>query len=304
MRRLRVFYQNNKEKIWKVLGITILIFILVRIANYVARINYEEERRNYNNNINNTISYTPSQSIISDTNVSKEKSEKDIDIIETFIEYCNNGQVSEAYQLLSEDCKNELFSTEEEFYNNYYKDIFTEKKSYDVELWSSSGLTTYKIKILSNIMASGSVSNEFIEDYYSIVVENGESKLNIKNFVNNVEINKTKSIENIDFNVLSKQYYIDYEIVEIEVKNNSDKKVVLDTKENTETVFIEDTSGVEYPWYGHEVADNLLEIESGQTRSLKIKFNKMYNPNRKDGSIHFEDIQIEGEKNLRVEIGI
>lgn len=303
MRRLRLFYQNNKEKIWKVLGIAILVFVLIRIANYYAKINNEEERQN-RNNINNAISYTPSQSIISDSNISEEKSEKDVDIIEKFIEYCNNEQVSEAYQLLSENCKNEVFPTEEDFYNNYYKDIFTEEKSYDAELWSSSGLTTYKIKILSNIMASGHVSNEYIEDYYSIVVENGESKLNIKNFINKVEINNTKSIENIDFTVLGKQYYIDYEIVEIEVKNNSDQKVVLDSKENTETVFIEDTSGVEYSWYGHEMPDNFLELESGQTRNLKIKFNKVYNPNRKDESIHFEDIQIEGEEVLSVEIGI
>lgn len=198
-----------------------------------------------------------------------------------------------------------MFNTVEDFYNNYYKDIFTEKKSYDAEVWGTyNGVVTYRVKLLKDIMSTGKIQEEFIEDYYSIVREDGEKKLNLKNFVTKLELENSKSTEDIDINLISKKVYIDYEIIEFNIKNNSGKRVVLDTKEDTETIFIKDTNGVRYPWYGHEIANNLLEIESGQSRELEVKFNKIYNPNRKDNSINFEDIYVEGEDGISIEIGI
>lgn len=305
MRKLRLFYQKYKEKIWISIGMIALVLVLIRLANNNIQKENEETIENVTSEVRNNISYAPSQSIISDSSISEENAEENINIIENFIDFCNNNQIEEAYNLLSTDCKEELFPTVEDFYNNYYKDIFTEKKSFDTELWGNSGIVTYRIKILSDIMATGVVSDEFIEDYYSIISENGNKKLNIKNFVSKVEINNKKSIEDIEFNVLNKKTYIDYKIVEVEIKNNSDKKVIIDTKENTESVYIRDMNGVGYGWYGHEIADNLLDLEPGESTNLEIKFNKMYNTNRKDKTIHFTDIHKEGmEETLSIEIGI
>ncbi len=305
MRKLRLFYQNYKEKIWISIGMIALVLVLIRLANNNIQKENEETIENVTSEVRNNISYAPSQSIISDSSISEENAEENINIIENFIDFCNNNQIEEAYNLLSTDCKEELFPTVEDFYNNYYKDIFTEKKSFDTELWGNSGIVTYRIKILSDIMATGIVSDEFIEDYYSIISEDGNKKLNIKNFVSKVEINNKKSIEDIEFNVLNKKTYIDYKIVEVEIKNNSDKKVIIDTKENTESVYIRDMNGVGYGWYGHEIADNLLDLEPGESTNLEIKFNKMYNTNRKDKTIHFTDIHKEGmEETLSIEIGI
>ena len=304
MRKLRLFYQNNKEKIWKILGISLLIFVLIRLANYYIKTNNDEMVQN-NIITNNNISYNPSQSVISDSNISDKDTDENADILDNFVEYCNNGLIDEAYSLVSNACKEEMFNTVEDFYNNYYKDIFTEKKSYDAEVWGTyNGVVTYRVKLLKDIMSAGKIQEEFIEDYYSIVREDGEKKLNLKNFVTKLELENSKSTEDIDINLISKKVYIDYEIIKFNVKNNSGKRVVLDTKEDTETIFIKDTNGVRYPWYGHEIANNLLEIESGQSRELEVKFNKIYNPNRKDNSINFEDIYVEGEDGISIEIGI
>ena len=307
MRRLRLFYQNNKKKIWTVIGIAVFVVVLIRLANYNVERQNEENYKNTiaNNTAERNVSYAPSQSITSDTSISEERAEENINMIETFIDYCNNNQIEEAYNLLSNTCKEELFPTIDDFYNNYYKDIFTEKKSYDEEMWGVSEGVTYRVKILQDIMASGKVEEEFIEDYYTIVTEEGTSKLNIKNFVNETDINKSNHVEDIEFQVLKKKTYIDYEEFEVQIKNNSDKKVVIDTKENTETVFIRDTKGVGYGWYGHEIANNLLELNTGETVNLAIKFNKVYNTNRKDANMHFTDIHKEGvEETLSIEIGI
>lgn len=307
MKRLRLFYRDNKKKIWSVIGIIVFILTLIHLANYNIKKEKEENYKDLNTteNTKNNVSYAPSQSIISNTKISKKSAEENINLIEKFIEYCNNNQVEEAYNLLSNDCKKEIFPTIEDFYKNYHQNIFTEQKSYDAEMWGIYNGVTYKIRILKDIMASGKIEKEFIEDYYTIVTEDENLKLNIKNFVNKVEINKSNSVEDIDFNVLNKKIHIDYEEIEIEIKNNSDKRVVIDTKENTETVFIKDTNGVGYGWYGHEIANNLLELDQEETVSLVIKFNKIYNTNRKDAKLYFTDIHKEGiEKTLDIEIGI
>ena len=89
MRKLRLFYQNNKEKIWKVLGISLLIFVLIRLANYYIKTNNDEMVQN-NIITNNNISYNPSQSVISDSNISDKDTDENADILDDFVEYCNN----------------------------------------------------------------------------------------------------------------------------------------------------------------------------------------------------------------------
>ena len=125
------------------------------------------------------------------------------------------------------------------------------------------------------------------------------------NVIDKVELNKVNTVKNIEFNVISKKIYKEYEEFEIEVKNNSDNKVVIDTKENTETVYLKDTNNVKYNWYGHEIPDNKLEIEKGNSVKLNIKFNKILNPDRKDNTINFQDVHIEGQEEvIKVEIKI
>ncbi len=89
MRKLRLFYQNNKEKIWKILGISLLIFVLIRLANYYIKTNNDEMVQN-NIITNNNISYNPSQSVISDSNISDKDTDENADILDDFVEYCNN----------------------------------------------------------------------------------------------------------------------------------------------------------------------------------------------------------------------
>ena len=42
-------------------------------------------------------------------------------IIDQFIKYCNSKDINNAYNLLSDDCKNEVFKNIETFNNNYIK---------------------------------------------------------------------------------------------------------------------------------------------------------------------------------------
>lgn len=297
-RKLRLLYNNNKDKIWMSIGIIIFVIVIIQIINYNIKKNREEELENYNISSVENETYLPSQSssVISDTKVSEATLKEDTNIIDEFVNYCNSNNIESAYNLLSQDCKNEMFSTIDRFYDFYVKDIFTERRNYDLDTWSASPRrVTYRIKYQNDIMGTGTINDEFIEDYITVVEENDEKKLNINEFINKVDINKSSEINGLEATVVAKYYYYDDEQVDITFKNNTEGQIVLDSKDDTETVYIKDKKGIKYPWFGNEIPNENLTLDAGESITLRLKFNKLYNENRVDDTINFTDVLINNE---------
>lgn len=102
------FYNQNRHIVW---------IIILSIAAFIAIIqildNFAYKKNNANANINainnNSINYN--YSIITEKEVNANVSE----IIDEFIEKCNNGQVEDAYAMLSDECKIILYPSLEDF---------------------------------------------------------------------------------------------------------------------------------------------------------------------------------------------
>ena len=224
------------------------------------------------------------------------KDQKNSDLLRSFIDFCNDNNIEEAYNLLSQQCKDELYKNINDFYNKYYKNIFNEKKSYDIENWASSKNITYKVKYLNDIMSSGTVNDEYIEEYITVVTENNEKKLNVNQFIEKEELNLKRETDNLNITVVNKYVYYDYEEYEIIFENNTDKNIILDTKENTESVYIEDTKDVKYTWFGNEVPNSYLNLNSGESKRLRLKFNEIYTGKKTDSTIYLTDVNIDGQE--------
>lgn len=306
-RKLRLLYYNNKEKIWVILGICILIYVVIRLINNSIIKNNQENANNIQN-ISTTKQYTPSTTspVITDSTISKNTLEEHTNIIEQFMEYGNSNNVEGAYGLLSQDCKDEMFSTIDRFYNNYFKDIFSEKRSYDMETWMEyNGNVTYRIKYLNDIMATGTINDEFIEDYFTVIEENGEKKLNINQFIDKFEMDEKGSVQGLDVSIIGRYTYYDYEQYEFVFTNNSEKQITIDSKDDTETVYIKDNNDIEYAWFGNEIPNEYLTLNPGESRTFRIKFNKLYNSERIDESVNFTDIKVDGENDVvTLKIGV
>lgn len=302
-RKIRLFYYNNKHKLWFGLGIFILICIIIQIINYAIRKNNQEKMQSERQNTLLSQQYTPTTTspIVSNNKISQTTLKKDTEIIEQFITYGNSNNVEEAYNLLSQDCKDEMYQTIEKFYNNYFKKIFSEKKSYDVKTWIEyNDNVTYRIKYFNDIMATGTINEEFIEDYFTVIVENEEKRLNINQFINKIQMKEKEEVDGLEVSIINKYTYYDYVQYEFVFKNNSESKIILDTKENTESVYIKGDNDVKYDWFGNEIPNEYLILDSGESRTFRIKFNKLYNPERIEKSINFTDIRKDGDNEIRV----
>lgn len=124
-RWLSEFYRNNKQKIKtlaKLFGVLLLIGICAMgIFGTTGNKTNNDEKKNPE-------VYTPSKTIISGYDISEEKFEKDQNLVDLFIEYCNSQNYKEAYNLLTDECKEKLYSTQEKFEKNYCSLIFNRKK--------------------------------------------------------------------------------------------------------------------------------------------------------------------------------
>lgn len=302
LRQLRIFYYNNKTKIWLGVGIIVFVYIIIQLINSNIKSNNEKNLLNNTGNIStvNEQTYLTSKNttVMSEVEVSQETTKQDTDVIKQFVEYCNNKDIEKAYALLSQDCKDEMYKTQEVFENNYVKEIFTENRAYDVQAWSgANNAVIYKVKYLNDIMATGVADDEYIEEYITIITENGEKKLNINQFIAKEDVNKIIKSKDLEINVTNKYMYYDYEEYEMTFKNDGQSDIIIDTKDDTESVYIKDTKDVKYHWFGNEIPNEYLKLEAGADRTFRIKFNKIYVANKSDAAIYFTDIHFNNEDN-------
>ena len=281
MRNIFRYYNQNKRSIWLAIIAIIIIIIAIQAINKIVK------DKNSSNNPNNIVNYedyknNPDINVLITEAEVKENGEL---IIDQFLRFCNANKIEEAYTLLTDSCKQELFPTIEEFKGNYYSKNFSVKKLYSKEKYTGN---TYKIKLYEDILKNGDTKN--IEDYFTIQKENGITKLNINNYIQTKEINKTSENEYLKIEVTKRKIYKEYEEYELRVTNLTYKTILLDSKESTKTMYLKGKNSVSYYALSHEVLLNNLCIRPKATQSLSIKYNKEYNSNQTINQLIFEDV--------------
>lgn len=160
------FYNQNRMLFWTIVLTIIAVIVLIHILNNFAETKIQQTEANTNIYNQKT---DPNYAIISQKNVNTAAS----NIINSFIEYCNDGKAENAYVLLSDDCKEVLYPTFEEFSKKYYDKIFNTKKLFKAQaMISNNGWYTYQINFTEDILATGKIPNSSIIDYYTIINNN------------------------------------------------------------------------------------------------------------------------------------
>ena len=198
------------------------------------------------------------------------------DTIKQFLSYCNKKDIEKAYNMLTNECKNELFQDQEKFENLYYNSAFENKvKDTQITHWSSN---TYIVYFRDSALATGKETTETQKGDYITVVKDDEEeyKLNINSYIGYKKIDKTKESEGIKTEVKNRNTYMKYDEYTIKVTNNSREDIILDNLENVDSIYIEDSNGTKYPSISNELSKDILTISKGHTKEIKIKFYSSY----------------------------
>ena len=116
-RFIRYWNQNRKKILITILIVTFAI-LLIKTINYILG----QQTPEITNSVNTLIedSSIPTESVITGQTLHTETTNINMDIIKKFINFCNSGNYEDAYGLLSNACKEEVFRTVDEFKLNYY----------------------------------------------------------------------------------------------------------------------------------------------------------------------------------------
>lgn len=292
MHKILSFYNSNRRVIWiAILAIAFTIILLQTLNNDAKKRNSEINTNDEINSSSNTTIYPNNQEDFLSSNYNSEKiQDEKLKLISAFLEKCNNGKIKEAYDLLSTDCKEEMFPVLEKFKNDYTDLVFNTAKTYDIKLWMSGKYSIYKISIYENALATGAVNNNAIDSYYTVVEENNDYKININNFIAKEELNTENSNDYVRINVISRKIYIDYEEYEIKITNNTQKTILMDGYRKNNSMYLQDSVGGKKTAYTNEIPERLLIINPLLSITRTIKFNKSYTEKISSKGITFEDI--------------
>lgn len=300
MNRIIRWYNQNRVFVWIAIIMIALIFAIMQILNALVGEENAQKRNNLNSGNSSTNDSTtiskPNTSVITGDKIPEESSKTNEAIIKQFVEYCNNGEIEKAYNMLTDECKANIYPSLEYFNVNYYQKVFYMKRMYKLENWyTESGLYTYYITYTEDVLATGNLNSADNKADYITVVRN-KNKLNISSYVGRETLGKTVSRDGVNITVNFLDLYMDYTIANINVKNNSTDTICIDTKENAQKTYLYGENNVKYTALLNENANEQLIIKRGMTNTVNIKFNKLYNTEREIRGIIFSDVVLNYEE--------
>ena len=297
---IRYFNQNRKE-VYLGLGIiTFLIILGYTIFNYITNQEQNLAEQGYakraNTNLSENITVQSETSAIGGNMVSSSKLESDTKTIETFINHCNEGNIESAYNMLTEECKEEMYPEIDSFVSYYYGDIFNGSRiSFELENWSNN---TYKIDIIPDMLSTGKSNNDVVkQDYITVDTKDDGKKLNINNYIGRTKLNKTEIKDNVEVTVNYKDSYIEYEVYNLTINNNKETKATLDKLEKLDSIYLEDNKGSKYLVYTNEITDEMLNFNEKEQKTVELKFYNRFTSDRIIDKLIFSEALLDYSKN-------
>ena len=284
MNKIMHWYNTNRKKFFTIIIVIVFILLLIRVLNALSEQNLKRKQNPGNNTVNekpitNSISMGSSESVISGGKLSTEQTNL-LKTLDEFANYCSNGDITNAYALLSEECKDEMYPSQEYFKKGYYDIIFNrKKKDISAENWIGN---IYKVKFVEDALSTGAYnSNSATQDYITIVKdEDGEPKLNINGYLGRMKRNAVGKSGDIEIKVTETNVYKDYQTFTYEITNNTDRKIMMAEPNIVNALYVEDSNGVKYQPYLHELSQADFKIVPNETRKLTIKYYSQYVSNK------------------------
>lgn len=281
--KIRDIFKKNKRLILTILIVWAAVFVINYILGHLPE----------KDNQVPTTTYTPHTAVMDESEVPKKIQDPIENLIKDFMEACNSKDYDKAYNILSADCRSEVFEDIETF-KQYIDGVFDEKKIYNIQNFSNkNGYYIYTVTILDDIMASGMTGEEQLEtteETFVIKEENGSLKLAIKGYLENKTVDKMYEDNNLKINI--EDVKIDYETMTytIKVRNKVDDIIVLDDFSEKNEIVLSTDMGDRNASTGLMVEP--IVIYPNETKYFDLKFTRFYDEYGNVNSMKFNRIRV------------
>ncbi len=290
------FYNQNRLAVWVLAAGALFVILVIYTLNSLSKEQNKKEQELAQNGesvqIKDENYENQSQSMVSEDDVPSSYQKSLGSVIDNFLNYCKNHEPEKAYGLLTQECRDLMYPTEELFIDQYYKPKFSTEKTYKFQSWSSTDVYIYLVKIYPNMLITAEGSNQnYIQEYITARKENDTYKVNVNGLVG-VSHRDGSTIKNdVGISVESTEIYMDYEIANIVIENNSANDIILDTNERTDGTYLEDKNGVKYEARLYENFEEDLTIKQDEVKELKIKYSHPYQAGNRTAKYVFSNIK-------------
>lgn len=170
-RKIGLFFIDHGRQI------VVIVAVITGIILAIQGLDYYYKIKNTNNNV--TISEESKTTL---PNIDIEKNKENKKIINQFVNYCNDGNIEEAYQMISTNCKIEKFKDINTFKKNYIEKVFKIKQDIQISRMQDA---SYEITYTDDALLSGGKGKNEKKDYVYIISENDGDKIsiNVKNSI-------------------------------------------------------------------------------------------------------------------------
>ena len=140
-------------------------------------------------------------------------------------------------------------------------------------------------------MSTGNATNIVkTTEYYTVVNEDGEKKLNISEYVSTINKTKKGNDSDVTLEITSVDQFIEYEVYTIKITNETEKTILLGNKQMSNDIYLLDEKGKAYKAALSEINSLDLEISQKSSKEIKIKFNHKYQKDSSAKSLVFSKI--------------
>ena len=277
-------------------------YILVGIAIFFTIVAVDRLLKGFNKNKGPETTFTPDVPIMDNTATVPSKVQKNVeDFIAEYIEYCNEGDFTSAYEMISEDCKNDYFGTFSD-YRDYVKEKFKRPRKYVIQSYSIfNEKYIYSVKLFDDFLATGLTNSSYRYSEEKIVASYDENKKLVFSVGNFIEKDELKSVQENDYlkvSVLDKVVLYEVEKYRIKVTNKSDYTIIIQNTEADDDEIVLSLGREKRP---NIDAEREIILEPGESTIVRPLFSKGYDYGGSAESLIFTSIRVIDENDNEID---
>lgn len=283
--RIRLAIRNFFKKHTKKIIIALFVWVIVLVINYFVgkwNIDIPKVQTNYN----------PHISVLSNEKVPEKLQNPIEQLIAEFVEKCNEKDYENAYNLLSEECRNNEYG-DIELFKLYVDSVFPNKKIFNIQNFSNKdNVYVYIVTILNDILASGmnnETDNETYSEKFVIKDEDGQLKLSIRQYIGREECTYIYEDEYMKIKIESVDIKYDNVKYNLKITNKSDYYLVFSDYTVDYEISIDTSEGLK------RRSDEVLEpitVYDNETGEFSVKYTVFFDENTKVLGMLFDYIRI------------
>lgn len=295
--RLKADIELKLRRFFRKYGrILIVIFVIVAIIITVDRI-----LKNANKYETPTTTLTPDEPVLDNGGTVPKKVHNTVEeFIDQYVKYCNSGDYSSAYAMISEDCKQEYFGSIT-YFIEYVQNKFYDERNYAIQSYSTfNDKYIYTVKLFDDFLATGLTNSKYRYQEEKIVASYDEDRnivISVGNFIEKNEIQSVQENEYLKVDIKNQIIKYSYEEYVIKLTNRSNYTVIIQNSEADEKEIVMNL--------GQEVRNNEVTteviLEPGESKIIYPIFQKFYDDGDTTKEVIFTSVRVVDENGNEID---